>query len=109
MNEYVFSKTELHRILISVSIFEGNFSEKNGIGRRGPIKWSPRSPDLTLLVYFLSGYLKENVERTIPDNREVFKTRFRMEVNNLPESFRNSVHLQTCLRENRGHLQHFVY
>lgn len=36
------------------------------IGRRGPMEWPPRSPDLTVCDYFLWGYLKEHVYRTRP-------------------------------------------
>ena len=34
------------------------------IGRRGPIEWAPRSPDLTPLYFFLWGYLKQKVYKT---------------------------------------------
>lgn len=33
------------------------------IGRNGPIRWPPRSPDLTPLDFFLWGYLKDRVFR----------------------------------------------
>ena len=33
-------------------------------GRRGPIEWAPRSPDLTPLDFFLWGYLKQKVYMT---------------------------------------------
>jgi transposase len=36
------------------------------IGRRGPIEWPPRSPDLTPLDFFLWGYLKSVVFNTRP-------------------------------------------
>jgi hypothetical protein len=34
------------------------------IGRRGPIAWSPRSPDLTPLDFFIWGYIKDLVYQT---------------------------------------------
>ncbi len=38
------------------------------IGRRGPIEWAPRSPDLTPLDFFLWGYVKQLVyKETIKD------------------------------------------
>jgi hypothetical protein len=41
------------------------------IGRGGPIAWPPRSPDVTPMVFFLWGHLKEQVyavpPRTIQD------------------------------------------
>jgi hypothetical protein len=34
------------------------------IGRDGPTPWPPRSPDITLLDYFLWGYIKDKVFST---------------------------------------------
>jgi hypothetical protein len=34
------------------------------IGRDGPIPWSPRSPDITPLDFFLWGYIKDIVYKT---------------------------------------------
>lgn len=60
------------------------------IGRRGPIEWPPRSPDLTPMDYFLWGYLKSKVYRTKPDNVEVLKIRIRHECRQIsPEVIRN--------------------
>jgi len=38
------------------------------IGRRGPVEWPPRSPDLTLPDFFLWGYLKSKVYDCKPRN-----------------------------------------
>src|SRR6185437_7270063 len=38
------------------------------IGRRGPVEWPARSPDLNPLDYFLWGYLKSEVYRNRPRN-----------------------------------------
>ncbi|GFY30729.1 uncharacterized protein TNCV_3118891 [Trichonephila clavipes] len=35
------------------------------IERQGPVLWPPRSPDLTPLVFFLWGHLKELVYRDV--------------------------------------------
>jgi len=38
------------------------------IGRDGPTTWPPRSPDITLLDFFLWGYVKDKVFSTpVPD------------------------------------------
>lgn len=42
-----------------------HFSER-WIGRRGPIEWSPRSPDLTPCDFFLWGYMKDKVYAKCP-------------------------------------------
>ena len=39
-----------------------NFSMR-WIGRRGPVEWPPRSPDLTPMDFFLWGYIKDIVYR----------------------------------------------
>ncbi|KAE9536207.1 hypothetical protein AGLY_007430 [Aphis glycines] len=41
------------------------------IGRRGPIEWPPRSPDLTPIDFFLWGHLKTVVYKTPNDNIEM--------------------------------------
>lgn len=38
------------------------------IGRNGPIQWPPRSPDLTPLDFFLWGFLKDRVFRTVVED-----------------------------------------
>ena len=45
------------------------------IGRRGPIPWPPRSPDITPLYFFLWGYLKDIVYRTPANGIDVLKRR----------------------------------
>ncbi|MCP4491774.1 MAG: hypothetical protein GY820_31375 [Gammaproteobacteria bacterium] len=49
-----------------------NFEEK-WIGRRGPIEWPPRSPDLTPCDFFLWGYLKSLVYKEKPQGVEDLK------------------------------------
>ncbi|CAH0395505.1 unnamed protein product [Bemisia tabaci] len=38
------------------------------IGRRGPIEWPPRSPDLSPLDFFLWGHLISVIYQTTPAN-----------------------------------------
>lgn len=45
------------------------------IGRLGPIPWPPRSPDLTALDFFLWGFLKDRVFRTIPQTIQEMENR----------------------------------
>lgn len=47
------------------------------IGRRGPMEWPARSPDLTPLDFFLWGYVKSKVYVTKPQTIEELKTRIR--------------------------------
>lgn len=60
------------------------------IGRRGPIEWPARSPDLTPLDYFLWGYLKSKVYFNRPNSIEVLKERIRNEIRAItPEMLQN--------------------
>ncbi|KFM61440.1 Transposable element Tcb1 transposase, partial [Stegodyphus mimosarum] len=45
------------------------------IGRRGPIPWPPRSPDITSLNFSLWGFLKDNVYRRRVSNIDDLKAR----------------------------------
>lgn len=45
------------------------------IGRLGTIAWPPRSPDLTLLDFFLWGFLKDRVFRTLPGTIQEMENR----------------------------------
>ena len=55
------------------------------MGRRGPHKWAPRSPDLTPTGYFfLRGYTKEEVQITKPCTLEDLDIHLQKAVNNIP-------------------------
>lgn len=49
------------------------------IGRRGPMEWPARSPDLTTLDFFLWGYLKNRVYATDPVTIEELRRRIEYE------------------------------
>lgn len=55
------------------------------IGRRGPMEWPPRSPDLTVCDYFLWGYLKEQVYRTNPTSLGDLRNRIQQCVTEIPK------------------------
>lgn len=82
------------------------------IGRRGPIEWPARSPDLTPLDFFLWGYLKSKVFKTKPANVEVLKERITHECRLIsPEIIRNvqnefHCRLRYCQRVNGQHFEH---
>ena len=45
------------------------------LGRGGPVAWSPRSPDLTPLDYYLWGHMKTLVYETTVDSRTALRRR----------------------------------
>lgn len=85
------------------------------IGRNGPIRWPPRSPDLTPLDFFLWGFLKDRVFR-IGFPRDLNEMYLRiLEYCSEPddemfervmESFAQRIYL--CIHENGRHFEHLL-
>lgn len=84
------------------------------IGRGGPVEWPPRSPDMTVLDFWLWGYLKEKVYRTAPTTREDMKDRIRRECQLLGEeevkrAVQNTyTRLEKCLEVQGRHFEHIL-
>lgn len=82
------------------------------IGRGGPTRWPPRSPDLTPLDFFLWGYVKDKVYVTPCPNLTQLKRRITtairsVSVEMLLKVWENSqARLSTVIRENGGHFEH---
>lgn len=84
------------------------------IGRRGTLEWPARSPDLTPLDFFLWGYLKTIVYKTVP--RDLQDLRYRISeacrsinrdvFQNVRQEFENR--LFYCLANNGGHFEHLI-
>lgn len=55
------------------------------IGRRGPMEWPARSPDLSPLDFFLWGHVKNKVYKDRPRNLDDLKTRITVEMQRIPE------------------------
>ncbi|CAF0839836.1 unnamed protein product [Rotaria sp. Silwood1] len=55
------------------------------IGRRGPIEWPARSPDLTPTDYFLWGVIKDRVYATKPKDLQELEDAIITEMESLPE------------------------
>lgn len=88
--------------------------ENRWIGRRGPIEWPPRSPDLTPLDFFLWGHLRSVIYKTQPASIEELKDRISRECRNISrETFRNvrkefENRLYYCLNNNGNHFEHLL-
>lgn len=77
---------------LNVRQFLNDTFHNRWIGRRGPIEWPPRSPDLTLLDFFLWGYLKNKVYVNRPNDIESLKDRIRIEMRAItPEMIQNTL------------------
>ncbi|KAJ8942415.1 hypothetical protein NQ318_014462 [Aromia moschata] len=79
------------------------------IGRDGPILWPPRSPDLTILYFYLWGRLKQIVYREpLENDEEQLKTRIQNAVKSLSiEEIRNSFNefrarIEICAEKRRN-------
>lgn len=91
-----------------------NHYPEQWIGRRGPIEWPPRSPDLTPLDFFLWGHLKSVVFKTQPDSIEQLQQRIVQECRAIsPETLENvrkqfEYRLYLCLEKNGTHFEQFI-
>ena len=54
------------------------------IGRRGPVEWPARSPDLTPPDFWLWGYVKDNVYGRKPDTMASLKLMIEEEIGRIP-------------------------
>jgi hypothetical protein len=71
------------------------------IGRRGPIEWPPRSPDMTPLDFWLWGYLKELVYGEKPQSIEDLKRLITEKMNAIPAEMIANVCASVTRRMNR--------
>jgi len=87
------------------------------IGRFGPFRWPPNSPDLTVLDTFLWGFLKDklNDERQLTVNRIREKITTEIEILNgrnqgiiLAAIEKQKRIYRKCIQENGGHVEHLL-
>jgi transposase len=82
------------------------------VGRRGPIEWPARSPDLSPLDFFLWGVIKDKVyavkSRSLEELRNRIRNAFNIITPDLCLKVANSVErrLQDCVSVNGGHFEH---
>lgn len=77
---------------LQVRRFLDNTFNERWIGRRGPIEWPPRSPDLTPMDFFFWGHVKNRVYVDRPENLQDLMERIRQEANAVtPEMIQNAV------------------
>jgi hypothetical protein len=84
------------------------------LGRRGPIDWPPRSPDLTPPDFFLWGLLKDRVYGKKPQTIEDLKQEITAAVHDIPKELCNKVchsvpdRLCKCIEHNGSHIEPFL-
>ena len=84
------------------------------IGRRGPIEWPARSPDLTPTDFFLWGVIKDRVYATKPQNLQALKDAISTEMGRLPMELCQkacqavSERLQLCKDLEGEHIEQFL-
>ena len=64
----------------NVQTYLDSIYENRWMGTNGPIKWPPRSPDITPLDYFLWGWLKSQVYSATVEHLDTQKNRIRTPV-----------------------------
>ncbi len=84
------------------------------IGRGGPIRWAPRSPDLTPLDFFLWGHLKNIVYKTPVKDLTELRRRINNEIESISKEtlcnvFFNIVkRMHLCVQSDGNHFEHLL-
>ncbi|VVC38669.1 Hypothetical protein CINCED_3A001493, partial [Cinara cedri] len=85
------------------------------MGTHGPVKWPPRSPDLTPLDFILWGHLKTAVYAEPPANLQDLINKITVACRQLTKeqilaaTYREvSRRLELCLEKNGGNFEHFI-
>jgi len=84
------------------------------IGRGGPIRWAPRSPDLTPLDFFLWGYLKNIIYKTPIKDLNELKMKINNEIKSISKEtlcnvFGNiSKRMELCIEVDGDHFENLL-
>ena len=84
------------------------------IGRGGPIRWAPHSPDLTPLDFFLWGYLKNIIYKTPIKDLNELKIKINNEIKSISKEtlcnvFGNiSKRMELCIEVGRDHFENLL-
>ena len=83
-------------------------------GRRGPVEWPPRSPDLSPLDFYLWGHLKFMVYQVKIQDINHLKERITDAIRSIPSNVLMRVHQQwetrvnMCFENNGNHIEHII-
>ena len=85
------------------------------IGRGGPVRWPPRSPDLTPLDFFLWGYLKDKINCQSFSSLEDLKSKIGEEMSKIgPETLENvqasfMTRVEACISAEGRQFEHTLH
>jgi hypothetical protein len=102
-----------HQILLVRHWLNQHFNNQ-WIGTAGPVRWPPRSPDLTPLDFFLWGHVKDYVYRTPVNNKPDLLRRIRTAFQTITPDMlvraQNDViyRARMCVGENGNHFEHIL-
>lgn len=102
-----------HNAQINVDWLNATFAER-WIGTYGPVRWPPRSPDLTPLDFWLWGYLKDRVYLSRPENLETLQQRIIDVCREIPPNFIwNATHgvirrCELCVQQGGGQFEQYL-
>ena len=83
-------------------------------GRRGPVEWPPRSPNLSPLDFYLWGHLKFMVYQVKIQDINHLKERITDAIRSIPSNVLIRVHQQwetrvnMCFENNGNHIEHII-
>lgn len=69
---------------------------RNWIGTNGPVRWPPRSPDLTPLDFFFWGFIKDNLYKEKSNNINELRQKFTECVNSV-----SNIHIRNAIQNVR--------
>lgn len=84
------------------------------IGRRGPVEWPPRSPDLTPMDYSIWGFVKSQVYYDPPTSLDDLKFRITEALNSITAEMSDNIlrhwstRLDLCVVNNGEHIEHLL-
>lgn len=104
-----------HNAHVVRPFLEDNFPQR-WIGTNGAVRWPPRSPDLSVLDFFLWGFLQSKIyktrNRTVEELRQATHLAFQFLQNHsiiiLNALRRISELCELCIRENGNHFQQYL-
>ena len=98
-----------HTARVTIDLLKDKFGERV-ISRNGPVKWLPRSCDLTPLDFFLWGHIKSLVYANKPATLDVLNDNIQREIANVPIEMCARVaenwvqRIDRCKRARGGHM-----